>query len=241
MDFFDKNSRNRLKKGAIPNHVAVIMDGNGRWAKKRGLPRTMGHSKGLESLKKIIEESGELGIKVLTAYAFSTENWKRPKREVNFLLKLFEESLIKDSMKIKENLVSVRFLGDLSAFPARLQELMQKSEKMVSKKNAQIRLNLLVNYGGRAEILQAVNKAIRQKKQIKTETQFSKLLYTNDIQDPELMIRTSGEQRISNYLLWQLSYSEFYFTKILWPDFSPKQYRKAIKAYQSRKIRRGGL
>jgi len=235
------NKKALLKSKKLPKHVAVIMDGNGRWAKKRGMPRTYGHSKGMESLRTIIQECNELNIKYLSAYAFSTENWKRPKKEVSFLMALLKKAIVTDAMDLREHNIHISFIGDKSPFSKELIELMDTAERQVSKKNARAFLNLMINYGSRQEIVMATNLAIEKGRKLKNENDFSKYLYTKNIPDPDLLIRTSGEIRISNFLLWQLSYTELYFTKILWPDFSEKEFHKALLTYLKRSRRRGGL
>ena len=241
MFYLAGNVRKRLKQKTIPKHIAIIMDGNGRWAKRRGMPRTFGHTRGMESLRKIVEECAQIGVKYLSAYAFSTENWKRPKVEVDFLMDLFKKSLESDSLKLKENRVAIKFIGDLSPFRADLQKMMKKTERQLLPKQATAQLNLMVNYGSRKEILDGINKAIAVGKKLPSEKSFEKYLYTAGIPDPELLIRTSGELRLSNYLLWQLSYSEFYFAKCHWPAFGVKEFHKAIEEFQKRDRRKGGV
>ena len=233
-----------LEQGRMPAHVAVIMDGNGRWAKQRGLPRIMGHRKGVDTLKKLLRCCRDWGVEALTAYAFSTENWGRPTREVDFLMALFERVLRKELQEMMEEGVRIQFVGDLAALPDTLQQEIDKAVTQ-TRNNRGIRFSVATNYGGRQEILQAC-QAIAQ--QVKTghlqpedinESLFSRHLYTSDISDPDLLIRTSGEMRISNFLLWQLAYSEFYITDTLWPDFDTDEFHQAMKAFQARDRRFG--
>lgn len=223
----------------VPNHIAIIMDGNGRWAKKRGLPRTLGHKEGATALRKIITHSAELGIKYLTVYAFSTENWKRSKEEVSALMFLFKSYIKNEEKNIMENnirfMVSGRREGVSSSLLEAIDHLQEKS-----KNNTGLTFNIAFNYGGRAEIIDAVNKILKSGKEEITEVDFHKYLY-NDIPDPEFLIRTSGELRISNFLLWQIAYSEIYITDTLWPDFDEKELEKAIEVFNQRERRFGGV
>ncbi len=230
----------------IPAHIAVIMDGNGRWATRRGLPRIAGHRAGVEALKRTLRACADLGVKHLTVYAFSTENWERPKNEVDFLMALFSETIDRELAELKRNKISIRFLGRLSDLP---QELQGKIAKAMgeTRDGAQFNLNIMVNYGGRAEIADAVNK-IRdgrretgdEKAEI-DEKDISNNLYTAGIPDPDLLIRTAYERRISNFMLWQIAYSELYFTRKLWPDFGREEIIKAIIDYQGRERRFGKI
>jgi len=236
----------RIDKQKVPEHVAIIMDGNGRWATKKGLPRSFGHNKGVTVLKEIIKASKKLGCKVLTVYAFSTENWSRPKKEVDFLINLFNEVLINEIEEIHQELIKLKFIGDLTRFPDNLKKVLNSSEN-ITKDNRDFTLNVCVNYGGRQEIVN-VAKGLVQKSisgEIKpsevNEELFNSELLTQGIKDPELLIRTSGEKRISNFLLWQLAYSEIYISEVLWPDFNEKEFLKAIIDYQSRNRRFGGI
>ena len=223
----------------IPNHIAIIMDGNGRWAEKRGLPRTFGHKEGADALRKIITYAGKIGVKYLTVYAFSTENWKRSKDEIDALMFLFETYLKNEEKNIMKN--NVRFLvsGRKNGVSSSLLEAIKKLEDK-SRDNTGLTLNIAFNYGGRAEIIDAVNSILKSGADNINEEDFSKYLY-NDIPDPELLIRTSGEFRISNFLLWQIAYSEIYITKALWPDFDEKELDKAIQSYNERDRRFGGV
>ena len=223
----------------IPNHIAIIMDGNGRWAEKRGLPRTFGHKEGADALRKIITYAGKIGVKYLTVYAFSTENWKRSKDEIDALMFLFKTYLKNEEKNIMKN--NVRFLvsGRKNGVSSSLLEAIKKLEDK-SRDNTGLTLNIAFNYGGRAEIIDAVNSILKSGADNINEEDFSKYLY-NDVPDPELLIRTSGEFRISNFLLWQIAYSEIYITKALWPDFDEKELDKAIQSYNERDRRFGGV
>ncbi len=235
-----------IDKENIPKHIAIIMDGNGRWAKQRKLPRTMGHKAGVETIRRVIKESHILGIKYLTLYAFSTENWKRPDDEVSALMKLLVEYLRSELAELNKNGVVIRVLGDIKRLPRDAQkEILEAIE--VTKNNTGIVLNIAFNYGGRDEIIRAT-KLVAQEvakgnldiKDINEEI-FEKYLYTSDIPDPDLIIRPSGEQRISNFLLWQCAYSEFWYSNVCWPDFNEEHLHKAIYDYQNRDRRYGGV
>ena len=236
----------RIDKQKVPNHVAIIMDGNGRWATKKGLPRSYGHKSGVSVLKEILKASKKLGCKVLTVYAFSTENWSRPTKEVDFLLNLFIEVLRNEIDEIHEESTKIRFIGDLSPFPESLKKIISSSESL-TKHNNKFLLNVCVNYGGRQEIVKVAKElALKSSSgEIKpsevNEELFNSELLTSGIKDPELLIRTSGEKRISNFLLWQLAYSEIYISDVLWPDFNEFEFLKAIIDYQSRNRRFGGI
>ena len=236
----------RIDKQKVPEHVAIIMDGNGRWATKKGLPRSFGHNKGVSVLKEIIKASKNLGCKVLTVYAFSTENWTRPTKEVDFLINLFGEVLSNEIDEIHQELIKIKFIGDLNPFPETLKKLIYSSESL-TKNNSTFLLNICANYGGRQEIVKVAKKlAIKSSSgEIKpsevNEELFNSELLTQGIRDPELLIRTSGEKRISNFLLWQLAYSEIYISDVLWPDFNEFEFHKAIIDYQSRNRRFGGI
>ena len=235
-----------IDKLRIPQHIAIIMDGNGRWGTKRGLPRSHGHNKGVMVLKNIIKLSKNLGIKVLTVYAFSTENWSRPYEEVNFLLNLFDKVLKKELEEINKESIRLRFIGDLSPFPENLKQIINESEE-ITQNNRELTLNVCMNYGGRQELVRAAKELSKKSltgeispDQI-NEKLFASELFTKDFNDPELLIRTSGERRISNFLLWQLAYSEIYITEVLWPEFNDTEFLKAIIDYQSRNRRFGGI
>jgi undecaprenyl diphosphate synthase len=228
----------------LPHHVAVIMDGNGRWAKKLGLPRIAGHRQGARVLKKILRCCKDWGIKALTAYAFSTENWGRPLAEVEFLMVLFEKLLQKELAQMQEEGVCIRFLGDLTVLPVSLQQAIDRA-MMETANNQDVCLNVAINYGGRQEIIQACRRLAQQvecgqllPKDI-NERLFSESLYTAGIGDPDFLIRTSGEMRLSNFLLWQMAYTEIYVTNTLWPDFSRETFAEALINYQKRDRRFG--
>ncbi len=224
----------------LPRHIAIIMDGNGRWAKKRGLPRTAGHKVGAETFRKVAKYCKRLGVPYLTVYAFSTENWRRPKEEVDTIMGLLERYLHEaiDSMA-REN-IKLCFLGDLSAIPAPLRALIDKAEAISRELDSPYQANICLNYGGRDEILHAA-RAIAEAGESFTEENLQRHLYSAAIPDPDLLIRPGGEQRISNFLLWQAAYSEFYFCDTLWPDFDEAELDRAIIAYQSRDRRFGGV
>ena len=230
----------------MPNHIAVIMDGNGRWAKNKLLPRLIGHNKGLDSVKKIIEFSIKYKIKALTLYAFSTENWKRPIKEVEGLLKLFSQSISKESKKIHSNDIRLKFIGDVSILTKTLQEKIKKIEKETSR-NTSLILNIALNYGGRLDIVNSVNTFYKTKTKTKTkiikitEKNITNGLYTKGQPDVDLLIRTGGEQRISNFLLWQIAYAELYFSKKLWPDFNEKVFVDALYFFQNTERKFGSI
>lgn len=227
-------------------HIAVIMDGNGRWAKNKGLPRSLGHKKGAETLKEIAQAAADMGIKYLTVYAFSTENWNRDKAEVDYLMGLLRQYLQDGLKEIKERGARIRFIGEREMLDADIVERMNAIETDTAS-NDKFNFIVALSYGSRAEILSAVKKAgtLIANGEIRpddiTEEAFSQMLYTADIPDPDLVIRTSGEQRISNYLLWQIAYSEFFFTKTLWPDFSVAELQKIISDFKQRERRYGKI
>ncbi len=222
----------------LPSHVAIIMDGNGRWARRRGLPRVMGHYRGAEVAEDIVEFARELGIKHLTLYAFSTENWNRPKEEVDTLFKLLEEYLRAKKRKLYELNIRVKFIGRRDRIPRNLIRLMEEIEEESKNFNG-LNLNLAVDYGGRDEILRAVKKLLREDPKVINEETFSQYLDLACSPDPDLLIRTGGEQRVSNFLLWSIAYTEFYFTPTLWPDFTREEFIKAIEEYSRRKRKFG--
>lgn len=239
---FSMAKENRMR---VPNHIAIILDGNGRWAKKRGMPRSYGHVKGCENLEDICEVAKELGVKYLTVYAFSTENWKRSKEEVDGLMKLFRNYLKKCIKISQKNNMRVKVIGDVSAFDPDIQESIVKLENF-SKDFTELHFQIALNYGSRDEITRAVNRMLEDQKAGKLATPveeetISNYLDTAGIPDPDLMIRTSGELRLSNYLLWQLAYTEFYFTDVPWPDFKRDELVKAIEKYNERDRRYGGV
>ncbi|WP_067098904.1 isoprenyl transferase [Synechococcus sp. MIT S9508] len=230
----------------MPGHVAVIMDGNGRWAKARGLPRVMGHRAGVEALKSTLRNCSDWGVEALTAYAFSTENWSRPGDEVNFLMTLFESVLQRELQALEQEQVRIRFLGDLDALPVKLQALIAEATQRTSG-NSGIHFNVCTNYGGRRELVRAsqrlaerVARGELEPSQI-DENALAAELFTAGEPDPDLLIRTSGERRISNFLLWQLAYAEIHVTDLCWPDFDAEALQLALKDYQSRQRRFGGL
>lgn len=221
----------------LPKHIAIIMDGNGRWAKARLLPRTAGHKKGVETTKAIVRHAGEIGLEYLTLYAFSTENWARPDDEIKDLMGMLRQFLKAEAAELLKNDVRLRVIGFRDRLDADIITMIESIEAD-SKDNQGLNLMIALDYGGRQEILQAVNSIIKNKSQV-TEEEFSKHLFTADIPDPDLLIRTSGEQRISNFLLWQCAYSEFVFSDILWPDYTPNDFDKAIAEYHNRDRRYG--
>lgn len=230
----------------LPEHLGIIMDGNGRWAKKRGLPRTAGHKAGASTFRKISRYCSDIGIKNLTLYAFSTENWNRPQEEVDTLMRYFREYLQEALRDFKDDTIILRFIGDISAFPEDIQELMKENQELSSVRDGMI-LNLAMNYGGRAEIINAV-KQIGERiargdispSEI-NEKMFSEYLYTAGQPDPDLIIRPSGEHRTSNFLLWQSAYAEYYIDDVLWPDYTEKDLNRALLAYSKRNRRFGGV
>ena len=235
-----------MEERKVPRHVAIILDGNGRWAKKRMLPRNAGHAAGSKNVEKICAAAWDMGIEYVTMYAFSTENWSRPKEEVDALMKLLH-SYLKDCLKTsKKNNMQVRVIGDISKLDKDLQERIIELER-VSAENTGLHFQVALNYGSRDEIKRSIISIANEVKEGSllpediTEDIISSHLDTSGIPDPDLMIRTSGEQRLSNYLLWQLAYAEFYFTDVLWPDFSKKDLQKAVEFYQSRDRRFGGV
>ena len=230
----------------IPQHIAIILDGNGRWAKKKGMPRSYGHTQGSKNVERICEDAYKMGVKYLTVYAFSTENWKRPKDEVDTLMGLLR-NYMKTCLKTAEkNRMRVRVLGDKTALDEDIRQRIAELEE-ATKNNDGLNFQIALNYGSRDEMVRAMKKMAVECKNGElnpediNETLFETYLDTHDIPDPELMIRTSGEQRLSNYLLWQLAYSEFYFTDVLWPDFTKEELAKAIEYYNGRERRFGGV
>lgn len=230
----------------IPQHVAIILDGNGRWAKSKGMPRNYGHTVGAKNVEVICEDAYNLGIKYLTLYAFSTENWNRPDSEVEALMKLLNTYLKNCIKRANKNDMRVRVLGDISRLDEKFQNTILELEE-ATKENAGLNLQIALNYGSRDEMIRAMKKMFADYDEKKlsiediTEDKFAGYLDTKGIPDPDLMIRTSGEQRLSNYLLWQLAYSEFYFTPVPWPDFDKKELEKAIEVYNQRDRRYGGV
>jgi len=233
-----------LHPDRLPRHVAVIMDGNGRWAKRRGRPRIMGHRRGVDTLKRLLHCCRDWGVQALTAYAFSTENWGRPVEEVDFLMSLFERVLRQELAEMMAENVRIRFVGNLAVLPPALQAEIATAMADTAH-NQGIDFTVATNYGGREDIVQACRHLGHRIQQGQldpddiTEALFSQHLYTADIGDPDLLIRTSGEMRISNFLLWQLAYAELYVTDVLWPDFDPAEFHQALMAYQQRDRRFG--
>ncbi len=233
-----------LMRDRLPRHVAVIMDGNGRWAKRRALPRIMGHRRGVDVLKKLLRTCRDWGVGALTAYAFSTENWGRPTEEVEFLMTLFERVLRQELREMMSENVRIRFAGNLTALPTSLRAQIDRAVEMTST-NTGIQFTVATNYGGRQEIMQAVKAIAAQVRSGQLELDdidesvFEQHLYTKGICDPDLLIRTSGEMRISNFLLWQMAYAEIYVTDTMWPDFDRTQFHAALRDYQSRERRFG--
>jgi undecaprenyl diphosphate synthase len=228
----------------IPAHIAIVMDGNGRWAQKKNRPRTFGHQAGLKALRKIVEHCGDIGVKELTVFAFSSENWNRPEKEVNRLMDLFLRALDREAKELHENGVKIRFIGDLTAFSPEMQGKMNKVMSQTAG-NQRMTLNVAANYGGRWDIVNAARKTAKAfasgditLEQI-DEDYFAGQATLGSSCDPDLFIRTGGEMRISNFLLWQCAYTEFFFSPVLWPDFSPEVFNQAIATYQSRERRFG--
>lgn len=240
----EQNKNFELDMNNIPNHIAIIMDGNGRWAKEQNLPRSMGHKAGMETIRRILKEATRLGIKNLTLYAFSTENWARPKEEVGAIMKLLVTYLNKELKECHENGVKMNLLGDISRLPEECQKSLTEAIE-TTKNNTKINLNFALNYGGRDEIIRAI-KLISSEVKNNTiseneidEELVGRYLYTKGIPDPDLIIRPSGEQRLSNFLLWQCAYSEFWYSNINWPDFKEEDLKRAIADYQNRDRRFG--
>ncbi|MEI4831030.1 isoprenyl transferase [Bacillus sp. FJAT-53711] len=234
------------KKGEIPAHIAIIMDGNGRWAKRRAMPRIAGHHEGMQVVKKITKFASKLGVKVLTLYAFSTENWKRPKLEVDYLMKLPEEFLGAFLPELIEENVQVRVIGQKDRLPTHTRRAMEKAMED-TKDNTGLILNFALNYGSRDEIVSAVQNMVKDSEEGKlrsaeiTEETISSYLMTRTLPDPDLLIRTSGEIRISNFMLWQIAYSELWFTDVYWPDFTEEHLLQSITDFQNRGRRFGGV
>lgn len=242
MALFEKKQENRLPP---PRHIAIIMDGNGRWAKKRGLPRTAGHAAGAETFRRIANHCRSLGVEYLTVYAFSTENWKRSEEEVAGIMGLLHTYLVEALGDMEKNHVKFRFFGDLSRLSPELRELCREAES--ESRDYDVQVNFCLNYGGRDEIVRAARAFAQDVAQGKaapeelTEEQFGRYLYSADVPDPELVIRPSGEMRLSNFLLWQSAYSEFVYLNVLWPDFREKDLDQAIAEYHRRNRRFGGV
>lgn len=229
----------------VPRHIAIILDGNGRWAKKRGLPRTAGHKVGAENFRKIATYCKNIGVEYLTVYAFSTENWSRPEDEVSTLMKLFDRYLKEAIDTMARDNIRMRVLGDVSALSPELQRQIEETNR-ISQQYEGFQANICINYGGRAEIMRAAKLYLEDVREngadeALDEKRFGSYMYSSGIPDPELLIRPGGEQRISNFLLWQCAYSEFYFTDVLWPDFDAQELEKAIAEFNRRDRRFGGV
>lgn len=228
----------------LPSHIAIVMDGNGRWAENRKRPRTFGHQAGLKALRKIVEHCGRIGVGELTVFAFSSENWNRPRKEVNRLMELFLRALDKEARELDDNDIRIRFIGDVAGFSAELQKKVAEAMAKTAN-NSRMTLNVAANYGGRWDIVNACRQIAtdiaggRLQPEHIDETLFSTHTALGDSPGPDLFIRTGGEMRISNFLLWQSAYTEFYFTRVLWPDFSPTSLDEAIDAYRNRERRFG--
>ncbi len=226
---------------AVPRHIAVIMDGNGRWAKQRFMPRVMGHKQGVESLRKVVKACRDLGVQYLTVFAFSSENWRRPEEEVSFLMSLFMKALDREVTKMHKNNIRLKIIGDRSRFNEQLKQSMQDAEALTAK-NDGLTLTIAANYGGRWDMMNAVHLMLKdhpKRANNFTEADLQPYLSMSDAPEPDLFIRTGGEQRVSNFMLWQLAYTELYFTDTLWPAFDGNELRKAIDSYQHRERRFG--
>lgn len=231
----------KVKRNKIPQHIGIVMDGNGRWAKKQGKPRIKGHQAGVEAVRRIVEVSGRLELGYLTLYSFSTENWRRPKTEVQFVINLIENSLVNEIDELAKSNVIINFIGSKEGLkPSFLKKFARAYNK--TKNNSGLNLILAINYGGKKEIVEAVNKVIQTENEpVITEDKIAANLYTSKFPDPDLIIRTSGEQRLSNFLIWQAAYSELYFTDTLWPDFTKEEFLQALLDFQKRKRRFGDI
>jgi len=225
----------------IPIHVAIIMDGNGRWAQQRGLPRFYGHKEGISAVRRVVKASKQENIKYLTLYSFSTENWKRPKEEVEFLFSLMESQLKEEMNSLHQENIRVRFAGRIQLLPEKLQTIISDTEKLTDA-NTGLNLTFAVNYGGRQEILDAIKRMLEGNRNcLINEDTIRKFFYVPELPDVDLLIRTAGEQRLSNFLIWQSVYAEFYFTPVLWPDFSEHDFKQALEEFARRKRRFGGI
>ena len=239
MTDFQSSTQSVPETAEVPRHVAIIMDGNGRWAKKRFLPRVAGHRRGVEAVRETVKACASSGVEYLTLFAFSSENWRRPKEEVTFLMQLFLSSLEKEVSKLHENSIRFKVVGDLSAFDPRIVDLIQQGESL-TRNNKSLTLTVAANYGGRWDILQAAERCRREDPAAPlTEDRLARFLSMSYAPEPDLFIRTGGEQRVSNFLLWQLAYTELYFTEALWPDFGAQALDEAIASYQRRERRFG--
>ncbi len=240
MGLFSSSTQTIPISGEIPNHIAVIMDGNGRWARKRFLPRVAGHKRGVETVRDLVKQCAKLNVKYLTLFAFSSENWRRPEDEVSFLMGLFMDALRREVTKLHENNIRLILIGDQSKFNAELVAQIQAAEQLTAN-NTGLTLTIAANYGGRWDILNATNQMVgnNSNKTNFTEEDLAPYLAMHYAVEPDLFIRTGGEKRVSNFLLWQLAYTEFYFTDTLWPDFDDKAFQLAIQSYQQRERRFG--
>ena len=246
MGRFFRKRKQAWEPERLPNHIAIIMDGNGRWASKRALPRSAGHAAGAETFRKVATYCKDIGVKYLTVFAFSTENWNRPADEIGTIMGLLEEYLREALEKMERDKVKMKFFGDVSVLSAGLQELITQTAEL-SEKFQGVQVNICLNYGGRNEIIRAAESYAKEVADGRepagqlTEEAFSKFMYTAGIPDPDLIIRPSGEIRLSNFLQWQSAYSELYFTEVLWPDFDERELDRAIASYQNRDRRYGGI
>ncbi len=249
MRFWKKDQKQfneQIDLSNIPQHIAIIMDGNGRWARKKGMPRTLGHRAGVEALREIVKSCDTLGVRYLTVYAFSTENWKRPQSEIGILMSLLKEYIRKELDELYTNNVRIKVLGDIEQLPADVKEAVNLA-CIKTKANTGLQFNLALNYGGRAELIYAVKRIVNDIQSGKlaakevTEDLFANYLYTEDCPEPDLLIRTSGEMRLSNFLLWQVAYSEIVVVEECWPDFKESSLITTIRAFQNRERRFGGI
>lgn len=235
----EKKSKESIQVDERLRHIAFIMDGNGRWAQSRGMPRKYGHSVGAETFRRIGTYCRDIGIRYMTVYAFSTENWKRPPEEVQAIMHILEDYIDQYTQEIQKEGIHVRFIGNLSVLPKAMQEKMARVDRETA--HNPFRLNIAVNYGGREELVHACSELIRQGKTEIGEDDITAHLYTADCPDPDLVVRTGGEWRTSNFLIWQSAYAEYYFTDVLWPDFGESDVDAAVAAFYSRKRRFGGV
>lgn len=241
MGLFTSSTRSIPETGEVPQHIAIIMDGNGRWAKKRFMPRIAGHKRGVETVRKTVKACTELGVEYLTLFAFSSENWRRPAEEVSFLMQLFMRALEQEISKLHKNNIRLKIIGDRSRFEEKLVEMIGRAESL-TQHNTGLTLTIAANYGGRWDLVQATHRMIEAHPECAltfNEADLEPYLSTSYAPEPDLFIRTGGEQRISNFLLWQLAYTELYFTDTLWPDFNTMALKRAIKSFQQRERRFG--
>jgi len=240
-----EKQENKYDNASVPAHIAIILDGNGRWARRRGLPRTAGHAAGSENFRKIATYCRDIGVKYLTVYAFSTENWKRPAEEVGAIMRLLKKYLVEAVETMERDRIKMKVLGNVDALPEELKALVARTEEISARYDG-FQANICLNYGGRDEIVRAAARYAADVRDGRADAQideagFASYLYSAGIPDPDLLIRPGGEQRISNFLLWQCAYSEFYFTDVLWPDFSTEELDRAIAEYDRRERRYGGV